>query len=571
MRASDLKRGSLTNQFAEPMANAASAPSLFGAPILVIMVAALAVIVPFIFLGNPSGHDFEFHMNSWMEVLTQWKHGVIYPGWGGLAHYGYGEPRFIFYPPASWTLGAILGALLPWAIVPAAYTWIALTLSGCTSFVFSRAWLSRNDAIFAAVFYSVNPYYLVVIYWRSAFAELLAGALLPLLAILVWQLPKGRRAVVPLALIVAAVWLTNIPAAVMATYSLGLLVLIVAIEKRSPGIAGRGLLAVAMGLMLAAFYVLPVIYEQKWINIAQVLAPGVRPADNFLFTNIHDPDHDRFNLLVSLVAFSEITALAGTVFLLWRRKPSLPLWPYFALWCLATALIMFPFTFFAWKHFPELEFVQLPWRWLLCFNVAFALLLPTAWRRWTTRILMYAVFLAMIAFVWHRVQQPWWDNASDIAEMLDDQQTGQGYEGTDEYVPAGTDGYDISKDAPLVTGENGIPVQIRIEKWDAQAKLFTADTSLPSKLYLRLFNYPAWNVEVNGNVTATQTRPLTGQMVIPIQAGMNRVSITFARTWDRTIGLLISLLMAFLMTMFAWRQRCRRSLVTPIGVSRLNQ
>lgn len=527
------------------------------------MAAALVVVIPFIFWGNPSGHDFEFHMNSWMEVLSQWKQGVIYPGWAGLAHYGYGEARFIFYPPLSWTLGATLGVLLPWPIVPAAYTWIALTLSGCTMFLLSRTWLSRNDAILAAVFYAVNPYYLVVVYWRSAFAELLAGALLPLLALLALQLGRGRRAVVPLALIVAIVWLTNIPAAVMATYSLGLLMLILTIEKRAPGITGRGLLAVAVGLMLAAFYLLPAIYEQKWINIAQVLAPGVRPFDNLLFTNIHDLDHDRFNLLVSLVAFSEITALAGTFFLLWRRKPSRSLWSYFVPWALATALIMFPFSFFAWKYFPELKFVQLPWRWLLCFNVAFALLLPMAWRRRTMRILMYAVLLVMIAFVWHRVQQPWWDNASDIAEMLDDQQSGQGYEGTDEYVPAGTDGYDISKDAPLVTGEDGSPVQIRIQKWDAQAKLFTADASLPSKLYLRLFNYPAWSVEVNGNITATQTRPLTGQMVIPVLAGMNRVSILFARTWDRTIGRLISLLIAFLMAMFAWRQRRRHSVGSP--------
>ncbi len=560
-----MKHASAKDQFDERITNAPLAPMLFGAPIVLIMAAALAVIVPFIFLGNPSGHDFEFHLNSWMEVLTQWKQGVIYPGWAGLAHYGYGEARFIFYPPVSWTVGAILGALLPWPVVPAAYTWISLTLSGCSMFLLGRTWLSRNDAIFAAAFYVVNPYYLVIVYWRSAFAELLAGALLPLLALFVWHLGKGRRGVVPLALVVAAVWLTNIPGAVMATYSLGLLVIILAIEKRSLGIAGRGFLAVAIGLTLAAFYLLPALYEQKWINIAQVLAPGVRPADNFLFTTIHDPDHDRFNLLVSLIAFSEITALAGAVFLFWRKKLPRSLWSYLVSWNLASTLIMCPFAIFAWKHFPELKFVQLPWRWLVCFNAAFAMLLALAWRRWTMRIFLYAVFLAMLAVVWHRVQQPWWDNASDIAEMLDDQQTGQGYEGTDEYVPAGTDGYDISKDAALVAAEDGVPVQVRIQEWNARAKLFTADTNLASKLDLRLFNYPAWKVETNGNVIPTGTRKMTGQMVIPIRAGTNNVSITFVRTWDRNVGMLISLLTAFFVTMLAWRQQRRRNFLAPIG------
>jgi len=28
----------------------------------------------------------------------------------------------------------------------------------------------------------------------------------------------------------------------------------------------------------------------------------------------------------------------------------------------------------------------------------------------------------------------------------------------------------------------------------------------------------------------------TGQMVIPVDAGMNRVEISFVRTWDRAVG-----------------------------------
>ncbi len=219
-------------------------------------------------------------------------------------------------------------------------------------------------------------------------------------------------------------------------------------------------------------------------------------------------------------------------------------------------LVMFPFTSLAWKHFPELKFVQLPWRWLLCLNAAFAMLFSLAWHRWIPRFFIYAVFLAMIGFVWHRVQQPWWDNASDVAEMLDDQQSGQGYEGTDEYVPAGTDGYDISKDAPLVTGDT-TSVQVQIQRWNARSKQFTAEASRPSALYLRSFNYPAWSVEVNGNATPTQTRAVTGQMVIPIQAGINRVSITFTRTWDRSVGMLMSLLTAFVVAVVVWRQRHR--------------
>jgi len=181
------------------------------------MATGLAVVFPFFLLGNPSGHDFEFHMHSWMEVLSQWHTGIFYPRWAALAQYGYGEARFIFYPPASWTLGAALGAILPWKAVPGAYVWLALTFAGCSMFLLARQWLSRRDAIFAAVLYAANPYFLLIVYWRSAFAELLAASFLPLLVLWIVRDRPARAMFVPLALTIAGVWLTNVPAAIIGT------------------------------------------------------------------------------------------------------------------------------------------------------------------------------------------------------------------------------------------------------------------------------------------------------------------------------------------------------------------
>ena len=179
------------------------------------------MVLPFSYLGIPSGHDFEFHLNSWIEVVDHWKQGVLYPHWAAWAHYGYGEARFIFYPPFSWMLGAALGLILPWKIVPAAFIWIALTLSGISMFVLARRWLSRADAILAAAAYVANPYHVVIVYWRSALAELLAAAYLPLILLFVLRSDEDGAAVIaPLSLIMAAGWLTNIPSAVMMNYSL---------------------------------------------------------------------------------------------------------------------------------------------------------------------------------------------------------------------------------------------------------------------------------------------------------------------------------------------------------------
>lgn len=522
-----------------------SAPTYFA--LLIFVVVSFAVVAPFFSLGIPSGHDFEFHMNSWMEVRQQWQQGIVYPRWADLAHSGYGEARFLFYPPASWTLGAALGAVLPWTVVPGAYIWTVLTLSGFSMYWLARGWLEWRDAIFAGALYAVNPYFLVIVYWRSAFAELLAGALLPLLLLWILRLEERRwQAVVPLGLVVAAAWLTNAPSAVMVNYSLVLLVVVLAVRQRSPRPLFYGGVAALIGIALAAFYVLPAAYEEKWVNISQVLSPGVQPADNYLFTKIGDADHNRFNLLVSLVAAGEIIWLAFAAWFSRRRSSSLVLWKILTAWGTCAMLLMLPFTSLFWNHLPELKFVQLPWRWLLCLNAALVLLAVMAWQRWWPRMLAYAVMLGVVVFVWHRVQPPWWDHAVDVQNMQSAMLSEHGYEGTDEYVPINADPYEIDPAMRKATLNGPGHAQIRVLEWGAQEKEFTALVSEPTRLAVRLFNYPAWRVEVNGQPVSVETQETTGVMIVPVGAGDNKVTIKFIRTWDRVVGGVISGLAFFL-------------------------
>ncbi|HEY4660040.1 MAG TPA: hypothetical protein VIG91_00950, partial [Terriglobales bacterium] len=52
--------------------------------------------------------------------------------------------------------------------------------------------------------------------------------------------------------------------------------------------------------------------------------------------------------------------------------------------------------------------------------------------------------------------------------------------------------------------------------------------------------YPLWRLEVNGRQIATESTPDTGQMVIRIAAGENRISIRFVDGPDRDLGWLLS-------------------------------
>ncbi|MGC2246727.1 MAG: 6-pyruvoyl-tetrahydropterin synthase-related protein [Terriglobales bacterium] len=532
-------------------------------------------VMPFFSWGNPSGHDFEFHMYSWMEVLAQWQQGIVYPRWAALAHWGYGEARFLFYPPSSWMVGAALGAILPWKIVPGTYCWIVLTGAGASMYALARQWLRRSDALFAAAFYAVNPYHLLIVYWRSAYAELLGAILMPLSLLCLLKLKQdGSRPILWLSLTLAGAWLANVPAAVMIHYSVAGLAGVMAVQERSARLLFRTALAVLMGAGLASFFLVPAIYEQSWVNIAELLSPGVMPQDNFLFTMTANADHNRFNLLVSLVASSEIAALVLVAWLARRsenknngedrgnrlriegnrfnedRLDRLP-WTLLACWGAATAFVMFPISNVLWEHLPKFRFVQLPFRWLLCLNASMAVLLAVATRQswprsavkaWSARAVACAFLLTVLLMAGHRVQPPWWDQSGDIQEMTDAISDQTGYEGTDEYVPVAADPYEVNKDLRQVSDENGSPINVRKMEWGANEKRFDMHADLPENLTMRLFNYPAWKVTVNGKPTQTQTSEVTGLMIIPVKAGENEVRVSFTRTGDCLAGEIISVM-----------------------------
>ncbi len=567
----------------------------------------MLAVAPFFWYGNPSGHDFEFHVYSWMDVASQWKHGVAFPRWAALANWGYGDPRFLFYPPASWTIGAALGSVLPWSVVPGVYCWGVLTLAGLSMYRLARQWLRKKDAMFAAMFYALNPYHLLIVYWRSAFAELLAGAVIPLVLLYVVRLnnasleqqsmiaegdleSKGGVAprefaasAVGLTLALTAAWLTNLPAAVMIHYSVAALAVFFALrlvvrkrissdvawvqELSRPLLATAGAIVMAMGLV--GFYLLPAIYEQRWVNISEVLSPGVRPQDNFLFTTIQDPDHNRFNALVSVLASAEILALClavaqSRIYRARRNRSALagPVpgttiksastgWLLFSMWGLGSGFLMLSQTNPVWQHLPKLRYVQLPFRWLLCLNAALAMLLAMATRRWFPRLLVCGLLLLTLLTAGHLTQPPWWDTAADIREMSDFMENGTGYEGTGEYVPAGADASELKRDIARVSDESGRALPSKIIEWQAERIHFTVPSKKPMNIVVRLFNYPAWEVSVNGKVVGSASTEATGLMSLPISRGENDVRIRFRRSNDRIIGMIISLI-SLLIIAGAW-------------------
>jgi hypothetical protein len=536
--------------------------------LLLLAAAATAVVSPMFFLGNASGHDFDFHLASWLDVSSQWHEGIFYPRWAQWANWGFGEPRFVFYPPASWMLGTALGSVLPWRMAPGAFIWLTLIFAGFAMWRLARECLAPPQAAAAAVFFAVNPYHLVVVYYRSDFAELLASALLPLMVLGALRVIRdGWRGLPLLASVFAAIWLSNAPAAVISTYSLALLLAIGAIYCRGFRPLVVGGTAMLAGFGLAAFYIFPAAFEQRWIQIAEVLAQNLRPERNFLFTSGSDPEFVLFNWKVSGVALTVMLIAGIAAVLAARRRREFPeLWWMLLALGLASAMLMFPPVLLLWRYLPKLRFVQFPWRWLVPLGAVYAFFIAAAAGRSRRALYWWAALLVITgAMAPVIVRDAWWDS-EDIPVLTEAIRSGQGYEGTDEYAPLGCDRYSLpGVDAaqpesvppatPRVTAHmadspetvHAFGVRLHVDSWTAERESFTADSARPATIAVRLIDYPAWQLLVDGAPASPRVAPKTAQFLVPLAAGSHHVELIFVRTWDRSVGTTISAVTAMIL------------------------
>jgi hypothetical protein len=564
----------------------------------VILLAAAVAVAPQLVRGNSCGHDFDFHLASWFDCLNSWRHGILYPHWSPSANYGAGEPRFVFYPPLTWMLGAALGIVLPWSLVPVALTFLVLAATGLATRALARLALADGPATLAGCMALFSGYTLFCAYERSAFAELTGGFWIPLLLLFILRdhNPAGsvfRRALdgsmVPLALVIAGVWLSNIPLGVMACYLLAAVALAVALLGRSWAPILRAFISVGVGIGLAAVYLLPAVWEQRWADIQQAIGdPGENIESGWLFARHASPAmdfHDHVLHKASVIAVAMIAVALGGLLVAWWRK-ALPAerrwWIPLALIPLAVLFLQFPISLPVWNLLPKLRLLQFPWRWLVVLEapmaVFFALSISALWsaRRWgrvAVAVVCAAAFVGAMAAAASSFFQPC-DDEDAVASMVETYRSGVGVGGTDEYEPPGADDSMVAVGLPAAclvadpattlgnsTGEpeaapvwqsdqgscdqifSASPVRVRNHEEHFEVRGLAARSG---SLVLRLRSYPAWRVTLNGHTVSVQPQRSDGLTAVPVPQGSFDLTADWATTPYAIAGRWLSAL-AFLL------------------------
>jgi hypothetical protein len=545
--------------------------------LLAILGCALAVALPLAVRGNSCGHDFDFHIQSWLAVAQQWRQGVFYPHWVEGANYAAGEPRLVFYPPFSWMLGALLGSVMPWAAAPVAFTFLIMAGCGLSMQRLAREWISPQAATLAACAYMLNPYALFVAYERTAYGELAAGIWLPLIILFGLRGLFGlrrRNSLIPLALSIAAIWLTNAPAAVMSCYLLAMIAIWISITRRQWQPILQSAVGLLLGLGLSAFYLAPAAYERRWVDIARAIGEEMRIEDSFLFAHTGGAFHDQVLRTASWIVLLMLATIAASMWFAWKQGVSRRILLPLAATSLMVFVLQLRWSSLLWNHLPELKFLQFPWRWCLVLSIVLAISFGAPFSQHkrsrfgvTAVVLLVIIAIAMVATGTRLFWQPC-DEDDVVSAQLQTFHDGTGFEGTDEYTTLGADNSQIPDGLPqaivlddqqaeiandgvpnnpaagtpnYVPGaKDEIPAKLEIQQWKPERRAFFLTTQVPGFAVLRLMDYPAWQIRVNDLPASPRSRRDDGLTVVPVAAGRNRIDVVYIATRDVLYGRALS-------------------------------
>jgi hypothetical protein len=335
--------------------------------------------------------------------------GMFPVRWVADLGYGYGYPIFNFYAPLAYYVGAVF-IFAGFDALNATKIMIALgtLLSGVFMYFLAREFWGRAGGIVSALLYVYAPYHALNIYVRGAIGELWGYAFVPLGFYSIYKIYLSIESYIDLqnnskfkiqnsklqlkikkeiwfyislsAISYAAIILSHNLTAMMVSPFIVVFAFFLYIKLRfqkylhKPYFVFLGLL---LGLMLSAFYWLPVPVEMKYTNVLSVVGGGSDFRDHFVcvsqlwdspwgFAGSAPGCIDGFSLKIGkihvLLGLSSIVVL---LYLFRQEKTKFQFFLFFLVSLLFSVFLTLEGSRFIWDLIPPMTFFQFPWRFLV--------------------------------------------------------------------------------------------------------------------------------------------------------------------------------------------------------------
>lgn len=511
-------------------------------------------------LGSKDALFYTMVLDLYGQALA---HGEFYPRWFAAANAGQGSPAMIFYSPLAYLITDILFGWVAWfwndAMAHARFLLgmvAAQMAAGLTSYLWLKGRFGEKRALLGSVFYIVVPYKLYYIWIHHNLAQLWALAWLPLWMLAAEKMMQGNRnGALGYGICFALVATTHLLSLIAFAALPALYVLCI---SREPLLKRIFPLAVAhaIGLALAAAYLLPMIFNKPFIWSNGFL-------DDFysVFRHLHHPDT---YLCLYYLVIAGLTA--GLISHLPSRPKNEKTFWFFAAVSAALWLMTTPVSYPVWKIVPLLEYLQFPMArlhgGLLICGVWIALYgleawrvpsRPPRWRRWLysphAALLSVAVcagFLGWLGFL----SLSCYTARVYTGEGLRELHRIHGISPV-EYVTIWTnpeqqqalllEGRDYPPLASILQGRGEISAK---QDGNRRIKLEAGIASERTVIAIRHWYFPGWQAsDADGNRYEVEANEKDGRMQLALPRGNHKITVALPWLLGEKAGVSISLLM----------------------------
>ena len=368
--------------------------------------------------------------------------------------------------------------------------------------------------------------------------------------------------------------------------------------------------ALALGLALSAFFWLPVILERDAVTLTTLIGANdnydfhthfVALGELLAFSRRPDWGATQSPFLFNLGVAQWLGGLLGVVMLALGRVRQRRHALFFALAAAAVIFLMTPLAEPVWEAVAFLPYFQFPWRLLgaaaallaVLGGVGAAAVAEGQWSRgageWgregsplasrtpaplraQTSLFVYAVAVAVPMLLALPLSQPApWEPFGEVntLRMSQIENSGRwlGTTSTADYVPATVEMLPprrLQMVDPLALGLP--PDRVNHEAMPDGATVVTEQVrplftrylvNAPKQFRLRLyqFDFPGWQVTIDGEPAATELAEPEGTIVVLVPQGKHVVEVTFGSTPARTLAWVISVAGLLAALVVAWRLR----------------
>lgn len=528
--------------------------------------------------------DSILHISWCTQFHEALREGQWIPRWLPLANGGYGSPVFIFYSPLVYYVTTFFAAIFP-SVVTAmkVVKLVGLFLSGLSMYYFAEKSLGRQVAVAAGLLYQLLPYHVLDNYYWTFYAETWAWVWFPLiLAFLLRCLQKPNCPIgyTGAALCYAGLILTHLVSAFM--FAFIAVAFVIWHGRRSwrhwlPKLSLAGLAC----LGIVAYYVVPMLYEQRFVHIDQIVKLVDYNNTFVFFPNPVVHQHYRFFLNIILL-LQWVTG--GQVFLVcaswWiasgkglhrlgkegRRDyqtaihsrvrtldvpanpvtaGSSPVWQpvqgFFVVLAVSCVFLTTESSLWFWRLIPGFSQVQFPMRWLAFMTLSASCLAAVALgsnatgksavpvRGLRPLVLVAALFVCGLLSLTIIAKSCFLEEGANRLAFL------HAYNAT-EYNPRWTQNPEkrlVLTEEPLFRLLSGRG-EIQLDKWYSHHRALSYTAAEPLLLRLRLFDYPGWVAYLDGVPHSTQKQEGSGAIMIRLPPGRHRLEVRFEDTvWRR--------------------------------------